>query len=1072
MLIEGDNIMNPQDIKNLSSSSSTAHAEIPDRLRENKDLRYIRIKKKEKKPFEGFWTYDNLDEAIADWDERKAAWEKNGKKGRLPKKPSRVTNYSATDPILVHHLARGGNYGIAAGYDGLAPFDSDEEDRLQELGVFEKLPPTFRVRTGSGGFHRYYYIPDLNGKIVLYDKTLKNPKKTEEALHLGEIQWIGTQVVGPGSTHPNGNKYEVADDLPIATITKVQLLDAISCCKFSGNDRKPAPRAAKKKKSKSSKSRPSSAIADSIPIQDIAMPDNPRERNGKNGREIFGSHPMHGSTTGKNLHINVDKNTWYCHRCGSGGGPLEWLAVKSGFISCGEAGPGCLRGELFWRVLDVARELGYKPPARSQSSGQIDLIENRIIVDKLPEDLPTEPIIVIKGPPRIGKTYWAAKQLVKAREGNYITHRHSIVQHAIEAFRKEGGQYAVWLEGKHRQGMCRKERPNCSNCEFCPHDRHSFMGLKETALKLLFQHMILTKDQVPYDLCPYYILKLAEKSANYCFTVVNFIEDIQQRSLTVLDEDPTLAYFYPPSAELFRFKKARNEYKIDNSLGKALDQAAPARAAISEKDRPREEDKALLWAIDTLEGINESINITMSSKSDPKQCYEQMANELASRECKFSPDIKEKALNKLDEYHIPDPNSENDIKKLISATLYSYPEKPYHLISSGGSGYNSVYLIGDARKPAIDMGWTDTAKAPGHKLLIIGNTLAKLFGKSLGNSVVIEIRRFKYSKNFVVMPIDSSGEDAYRGDVKNQRLKIKKIMKAVADDPDSKTRRPIMALVGSKEHQDRLMRSLGGIAHAAQEEGEMGQQWNYLGGYVNIFYQNSVVSRGLDVAQYNVICTHDTDFIQPYWAAARDAGDENAGDILNSIMMDETTNSVLRISPIMGGNELQPKIVIIARADLWKVRYLDEQVIGGQQGGRTPDISCIARVITENNLTGTAQLVEGGISIDSTLSRPGWEEAVKEGKLVDFFKIELDRVKAKSKFTDEEISDAANRILELLKKVAPGKGLSIQDMKNRGLKCKNELLRPALRKLHYQGIIKKISGKKKIKWGINYQNDF
>ena len=109
MLIEGDNIMNPQDIKNLSSSSSTAHAEIPDRLRENKDLRYIRIKKKEKKPFEGFWTYDNLDEAIADWDERKAAWEKNGKKGRLPKKPSRVTNYSATDPILVHHLARGGN---------------------------------------------------------------------------------------------------------------------------------------------------------------------------------------------------------------------------------------------------------------------------------------------------------------------------------------------------------------------------------------------------------------------------------------------------------------------------------------------------------------------------------------------------------------------------------------------------------------------------------------------------------------------------------------------------------------------------------------------------------------------------------------------------------------------------------------------------------------------------------------------------------------------------------------------------------------------------------------------------
>jgi hypothetical protein len=66
--------MNSQDIKNLSSSYSTARTEIPDRLRENKDLRYIRIKKKEKKPFEGFWTYDNLDDARAAWDERKAAW--------------------------------------------------------------------------------------------------------------------------------------------------------------------------------------------------------------------------------------------------------------------------------------------------------------------------------------------------------------------------------------------------------------------------------------------------------------------------------------------------------------------------------------------------------------------------------------------------------------------------------------------------------------------------------------------------------------------------------------------------------------------------------------------------------------------------------------------------------------------------------------------------------------------------------------------------------------------------------------------------------------------------------------
>ena len=1029
--------MESLNIKDLRSDRPSKRIAIPCQLSKHNGLKYVLLKNRNKIPIERDWQGRN--------------------------------NYSANSPKLLEHIAAGKNYGIACGYGGLIVFDSDNEDRLQELGVFEKLARTFTVQTGGGGTHRYYLCPEWGLKKILLDPDLRDLRHPDKPLHLGEIQCKGQQVVGPGSIHPNGNRYEVVDDSEIATISKKLLLEAIAGVKTSEKRQKAkVQKAQKTQKPEKSNEHRMPSFCDEIKIQDIAWPGGDvQKREGRNGMEYFGSHPMHGSTTGKNFHINVDKNTWYCHRCGSGGGPLEWLAVKSGFISCGEAGPGCLRGELFRRVLDVARELGYKIPARSQSLGQIDLIENRIIVDKLPEDLPTEPIIVIKGPPRIGKTYWAAKQLVKAREGNYITHRHSIVEHAIEAFRKEGGQCAVWLEGKHRQGMCRKERPNCSNCEFCPHDKHSFMGLKETASKLLFQHMILIKDLVPYDLCPYYILRLAEESANYCFTVVDFIEDIQQRSLTVLDEDPTLAHFYPLSAELFRFKKARNEYKIDNSLGKAFDQVSPIRTAISEKDRPREEDKSLLWAIDTLGGINESINITMSSKCDPEQCYEQMANELASIECKFCPDIKKKALRKLDDYHILEPNSKNDIKKLISTALYSYPKKPLHLISSGGSGYSSVYLIGDASTPVIDMGWTDTAKAPGHKILIIGNTLAELFGKSLGNAVVLEIQEFKYRKNYVVVAIDSSDEDAYRGHVKNQRLKIRKIMKAVADDPDSKTRRPIMALVGSKEHQDMLMRSLGGIAHASQEEGEMGQQWNYRGGYVNIFYQNSVVSRGLDVAQYNVICVHDTDFVQPYWDAASDAGDENAGAVLNSIMMDETTNSVLRISPIMGGNELQPKIVIINRADLWKVRYLDEQVVGGQQGGRTPDISYIARVITENNLTGTAQLVNGGISIDSTLSRPGWEEAVKDGKLTVYFKLELDRMKAKGNFTAEELTDAMDRVINILKNAGRDKWLSVSDMRNNGLKCKNSLISPALSELYYDGKIKKNEQRRKSGWSIS-----
>jgi hypothetical protein len=121
--------------------------------------------------------------------------------------------------------------------------------------------------------------------------------------------------------------------------------------------------------------------------------------------------------------------------------------------------------------------------------------------------------------------------------------------------------------------------------------------------------------------------------------------------------------------------------------------------------------------------------------------------------------------------------------------------------------------------------------------------------------------------------------------------------------------------------------------------------------------------------------------IQPFWSAAKEAGEENAEAILNSIIMDETTNSVLRNSPIVGRGELRPKIVIIPRDDLWKVRYLDEQVLGGKQGGRTPDVEDMARLIVEDNLTGTVQLYR----IDNDICKAEWEEAVKEGKVVQLF---------------------------------------------------------------------------------------
>jgi hypothetical protein len=55
------------------------------------------------------------------------------------------------------------------------------------------------------------------------------------------------------------------------------------------------------------------------------------------------------------LNINVDKQQWHCWRHGTAGGDaLTLIAVCEGWLPCEEAQAGCLRGELFKRVVTHA----------------------------------------------------------------------------------------------------------------------------------------------------------------------------------------------------------------------------------------------------------------------------------------------------------------------------------------------------------------------------------------------------------------------------------------------------------------------------------------------------------------------------------------------------------------------------------------------------------------------------------------------------------------------------------------------------------------------------------------------
>lgn len=123
-------------------------------------------------------------------------------------------NFAYNDPVLLGYLRKGYNYGILGGYGGLIVHDYD--DMQVRRWMLKELPETFQVMTGSCKAHHYFLTDKAESITVDY--------QGHRAI---DIQGKGKQVVGPGSTHPNGRKYKVALDIEIAYLPQAELLKII-----------------------------------------------------------------------------------------------------------------------------------------------------------------------------------------------------------------------------------------------------------------------------------------------------------------------------------------------------------------------------------------------------------------------------------------------------------------------------------------------------------------------------------------------------------------------------------------------------------------------------------------------------------------------------------------------------------------------------------------------------------------------------------------------------------------------------------------------------------------------------
>lgn len=241
----------------------------------------------------------------------------------------------------------GCNYGVLYKTD-LAVLDADDADRLDELGVIDRLPQTFTVtsgRTTSTGLHVYLRISaaPAAAKIIL-----KDPETGDD---LGDVRLPVSPFynVGPGSMHPVSRRpYTVLHDLPIAAISWADFAAVLAPVSWSLKE-------PQKKRIDAHPAARGTAWGDEyrLSVFDFLTPENPRKRDG----EIEGVHPVHGSTTGSNLSVKADGSMWYCRRCGSGGGWLDALAVSHGIIDCGEAGTRKFTREEWKEINKVLRRL-------------------------------------------------------------------------------------------------------------------------------------------------------------------------------------------------------------------------------------------------------------------------------------------------------------------------------------------------------------------------------------------------------------------------------------------------------------------------------------------------------------------------------------------------------------------------------------------------------------------------------------------------------------------------------------------------------------------------------------------
>lgn len=660
-----------------------------------------------------------------------------------------------------------------------------------------------------------------------------------------------------------------------------------------------------------------------------------------------------------------------------------------------------------------------------------DTETKEIVLPQFPDILPEIPLCThIWGLPRRGKSYFCLKLLWTVfASGVYVAPNHDIVEQNFARFTQQNpSATCVRLLGKTQEGACTHMNANgqkydCSHCPRMPlrskknADLNNFgadpitynemetvakqvvMRFKHIDLSTFMRddfHALFEADGKSY--CPYYLLHLCEREVDYVFTIPHYttvpegeITSIREREVCVIDEDPSFASYFPRDVDLVEFGHHKKSTTIKRHIIDYADLIDHFKADITsiykkdengkqvrkEKRNLKNHEKVICALIRSFEAILS--HITQFKDGNEKIEFDELVT--AVREIPIQPQdelelalyqddsIKQKVLREIDRYdRRQGSESKRALRPLFEALLYPYVDYPFDVM---GKNPRKLSLVGDKetiiQKPRC-----------ARQYILIGFNKAAHFAKQLfpnsADRIRYRINGFPYKQNFTILVV--CGETA-----KQEQMMLQSFIRMLLEGNQvNDWKVPAMILTSSKKRQEALAKKLpDGTTYNSRRESRNSLIHEWCKGSGVIFYQNSTISRGIDIPWMDLLIVDSCAFAQPYWHAVQEyckqtldgiaskinqeksnlealdhrdptyraqtveiqkkidelidlrdgMKDEleerakRAKDIQDSHLMDETTNSVLRPTPVNGKRDDQAKFIVIPERYL---AYLNPEV--------------------------------------------------------------------------------------------------------------------------------------------------